>query len=84
MITLLTLGARRFENSENSPPGFCLGSCFGSEVCTYGAIGEQLEAMRGHKREIHVHAGHDGLQRGELSEGNTVSCARSRAPRRVR
>lgn len=57
MIKLLVLGTRLFENLENSPYGFCLGSFFEYEVCTYGVIREQFEAVRGHKKEINLYAG---------------------------
>lgn len=69
---------------ETVPPGFCLGPGFGPEVGTHGAIREQFEAVRGHKREMCVRAGHMGCRGGSSSEGDTVSHARSRVPRGVR
>lgn len=57
-MKLLVLGTRIFENFLNSPHDFCLGSCFGYEGCTYGAIREQFEAVCGHKKEINLYAGH--------------------------
>ena len=49
---------RMFEKFLNSPHDFCLGSCCGCEVCTYGVIREQFEAVHGHKKEINLYAGH--------------------------
>lgn len=58
MVKLLVFDTRLFENLENSPHGFCLGSSFGYDIYTQRGVREQFEAMHGHKKETNVYVGH--------------------------
>lgn len=85
MIRFLMLDTGIFENFKNNPHGFCLGSCFGYEVSTYGVIREQFEAVRGHKKEIDLYVGHKWtVERRNYRGKYNQFCRKHRLLRRVR